>query len=555
MSDKPKPFDDAYLIRDGWKRVKIYPYTTADGIELYQKLRYERPNPNEPKGYEKTFLIRRPDGNGGWYGEMGDERVLYRQQNIIDAPLDERVHIGEGEKAADRAAKANLLATCIAAGWGDVDIEPLRGRDCCVIRDDDQGGKDKNADHKSIATAEAICKIAKTVRIGRLPGLPPAGGLDDWLDLNNNDVAKLNELCEAAALYEPQPKADEVSLVWECMADIEPEPVDWIWLGRLARGKITLIAGDPGMGKSQIGLDLAARISTGDRFPDGGIAPTGSILILTAEDSAKDTVRPRLEAAGADLTSIHRLKAAVFKDGGVTTFSLQQDLTALSRKIKELGSVMLVIIDPITSYMGGKIDSHRVTDVRAVLEPLAAWAEHHHVAVIGITHPTKAAPAKALHSIVGSIAYVAAARLVFLAIEEAETERRLLLAVKNNLGRLSDGLGYSLAQTVISKGIIASYVLWDTLPVTVTANEALARTKEDGQALTDAKDFLRDELSAGPRLQTDLQKAAEAAGHSWSTVRRAQKRLKIKPYKTGLQGGWEWKLPEDAHEDGHEDAQ
>ena len=183
---------------------------------------------------------------------------------------------------------------------------------------------------------------------------------------------------------------------------------------------------------------------------------------------------------------------------------------------------MLVIIDPITSYMGGKIDSHRVTDVRAVLEPLAAWAEHHHVAVIGITHPPKAAPAKALHSIVGSIAYVAAARLVFLAIEEAETERRLLLAVKNNLGRLSDGLGYSLAQTVISKGIIASYVLWDTLPVTVTANEALARTKEDGQALTDAKDFLRDELSAGPRLQTDLQKAAEAAGHSWSTVRRAQ---------------------------------
>src|SRR5262249_43912112 len=162
------------------------------------------------------------------------------------------------------------------------------------------------------------------------------------------------------------------------------------------------------------------------------------------------------------------------------------------------------------------------TDVPAVLEPLAAWAEHHHVAVIGITHPPKAAPAKALHSIVGSIAYVAAARLVFLAIEEAETERRLLLAVKNNLGRLSDGLGYSLAQTVIS-----SYVLWDTLPVTVTANEALARTKEDGQALTDAKDFLRDELSAGPRLQTDLQKAAEAAGHSWSTVRRAQKRLKI----------------------------
>lgn len=106
MSDKPKPFDDAYLIRDGWKRVKIYPYTTADGIERYQKLRYERPNPNEPKGYEKTFLIRRPDGNGGWYGEMGDERVLYRQQNIIDAPLDERVHIVQDRLARRMGVEA-----------------------------------------------------------------------------------------------------------------------------------------------------------------------------------------------------------------------------------------------------------------------------------------------------------------------------------------------------------------------------------------------------------------------------------------------------------------
>src|SRR5262249_34398410 len=94
MRDKPKPFDDAYLIRDGWKRVKIYPYTTADGIELYQKLRYERPNPNEPKGYEKTFLIRRPDGNGGWYGGMGGGGGVYRQQNIIAGAPGERVAFG-----------------------------------------------------------------------------------------------------------------------------------------------------------------------------------------------------------------------------------------------------------------------------------------------------------------------------------------------------------------------------------------------------------------------------------------------------------------------------
>jgi hypothetical protein len=348
---------------------------------------------------------------------------------------------------------------------------------------------------------------------------------------------------------EPHNTKDEVELQWECMADVEAEPVDWVWPGRIARGKLTLVAGDPGMGKSQIGLDVVARVSKeGERFPDDSIAPTGSALILTAEDAANDTVRPRLEAANADLARVHRLRAATFKDGARTTFSLQHDLAALSKKLREVGDVALVVIDPITSYMGSKIDSHRVTDVRAVLEPLAAWAEEHKVAVLGITHPPKNAPAKAIHALVGSIAYVAAARLVFLAIEEPGTERRLLLAVKNNLGALAPGLGYALVQTIISsKNIVASHVAWDRIPVTATANEALGASAEDGRAVTEAKEFLCEELSNGPRPVNDLKKAAQAAGLSWATVRRAQDRLKIISQKTGLEAGWEWQLPEGAH--------
>jgi putative DNA primase/helicase len=252
--------------------------------------------------------------------------------------------------------------------------------------------------------------------------------------------------------------------------------------------------------------------------------PTGSALVLTAEDAAKDTVRPRLEGANADLTRVHRLKAATFKDGARTMFSLQHDLAALGKKLKELGDVAIVVIDPITSYMGSKIDSHRVTDVRAVLEPLADWAEGHKVAVLGITHPPKNAPAKAIHALVGSIAYVAAARLVFLAIEEPSSERRLLLPVKNNLGPLAPGLSYALVQTTVSKGIVASYVAWDSTPISMTANEALATGPEDGRAMSEAKEFLLEELLGGPRPVNDLKKAATAAGLSWSTVRRAQAR-------------------------------
>src|SRR5262245_26541976 len=180
----------------------------------------------------------------------------------------------------------------------------------------------------------------------------------------------------------PQAGTTDVTLEWERMSDIEPEAVDWIWPGRIARGKLTLIAGDPGMGKSQIALDVVARITRARIFPDPdkSSAPLGSVLILTAEDAAKDTVRPRLEGVDADLSRVHRLKSAITKDGKATTFRLQADLALLAAKLRAVGDVTLVIIDPITSYMGSKIDSHHVTDVRAVLEPLAAWAEQHHVA-------------------------------------------------------------------------------------------------------------------------------------------------------------------------------
>jgi putative DNA primase/helicase len=362
-------------------------------------------------------------------------------------------------------------------------------------------------------------------------------------------------LCEEPS-PQPKKKANEVELVWDRMSDIEPEPVDWIWTGRLAHGKLTLIAGDPGLGKSQIALDIAARITSADPFPDASHAPTGSVLILTAEDAASDTVRPRLEAAGADLDRVHRLKAAKHKDGGtITSFSLQADLAALGQKLKEVRDVMLVIIDPITSYMGSKIDSHRVTDVRAVLEPLAAWAEDHHVAVLGITHPPKNTPLKAMHAMVGSIAYIAAARLAFLAIEEPETERRLLLPVKNNLAPLAPGLAYFLAQRIITKGIVASHIIWDSRPVSVTANEALAASRGETPAMNEAKDFLLDELSNGPRSTKDLKKAAQAAGLSWVTIRRAQAHLRIKPTKTGLEGSWQWKLPDQHAHHRPEDAQ
>src|SRR5262245_12778834 len=119
MSAGSKVFSDAALLRAGFTFMSGYPYTNRDCTLLYEKRRHHRPNGKE---YEKPFLIRRPNGNGVWLAEMGDQRVLYRQQNILSAAPGEPCYVNEGEKACERCAKLNLLSTCVATGWNDVDL-------------------------------------------------------------------------------------------------------------------------------------------------------------------------------------------------------------------------------------------------------------------------------------------------------------------------------------------------------------------------------------------------------------------------------------------------
>jgi len=342
-------------------------------------------------------------------------------------------------------------------------------------------------------------------------------------------------------------RVEDVELVFQRMSDVEAQPVEWIWKNRIARRKVTLIAGDPGIGKSQVGCDVIARITTtSTEWPDGGWAPTGSVVVLSAEDATADTLRPRCEAAGADLDKVHTLEA-VKVGKHHRTFNLQTDLERLGDKVASLTDTMLVVIDPITSYMG-KIDSHRTTDVRTVLEPLNKFAASCNVGIFAVSHPPKATQIKALYAITGSLAYVADARLVLLAIEEPETDRRLLLSVKNNLGRLAPGIGFRLAQRFVDDGekIIASYVEWDKQPVTVSANEALSAVVDHAKRGADrreAKDFLRELLMDGPKPAKVAEEAAIGQGISLITLRRAREELRVVIGRDGFQGPSIWSLP------------
>ena len=373
------------------------------------------------------------------------------------------------------------------------------------------------------------------------------------------DVSLINrELDEGIPRFDAANEAKRSAhLISRCTANIIPKRIDFLWPGRIARGKHTAIAGEPGDGKSQLSIYVAATISRSGEWPCGeGRAPVGNVIIMNAEDGADDTVVPRLIAAGADLQRVHIVSAVMQEDGkGRRAFNLQADLALLERKIAEIGDVALVIIDPISSYMG-KADSHKNAEVRGALEPLSEMAERLKVAILSITHFSKVGAAnnsKALHRFIGSIAFVGAPRAAFAVIEDADNEGRILfLHAKNNMAPKAQGLAYRLVQTMIgeNESIVASYVLWENSPVVISADEALRANDGGGdrKAAAEAEQFLREKLSHGVVPAKDGEEHARALGITPRTLDRARKKLGVIAEKSGLKEGWTWRLPDEGRQ-------
>jgi putative DNA primase/helicase len=357
----------------------------------------------------------------------------------------------------------------------------------------------------------------------------------------------------------PSEQSDQAAsgpeLIARCAADVKPEPVEWLWPGRVARGKLTLIAGEAGLGKSQLAIAMAAAVTTGGEWPCcEGRAPLGSVVILSAEDGAADTVIPRLIAAGADCKRVH-IVSAVRDDAGHRSFGLSAaDLALLEQLFSEIGDVKLIIIDPISSYLGPRVDSHVNAAVRGVLEPVSEMAARLGIAILAITHPPKGTGTTAINRFIGSIAFVAAARAAFMVTRDPDDEnRRLFLPVKNNLAPLGKGLAFRLEQRLVADGIHGSSVAWETETVTITADQALAATDVAGEGAasprTEAEEYLRDKLSAGRVPVEDVNEHAGALGIAPRTLARARKALGVRAVKDGFGGGWLLAMPdEDCHD-------
>jgi hypothetical protein len=332
---------------------------------------------------------------------------------------------------------------------------------------------------------------------------------------------------------------------FRCLANIPREPVRWLWPGRIALGKLTLVAGDPGLGKSQLSAALAAVVSTGGRWPvDRTGCEAGNVILLNAEDDAADTIGPRLDAAGADSTRVYTLDAIPAKagDGKLIErgFNLAVDLDELAQMAEHVGNVRLIVIDPLSAYLGGT-DSHKNAEVRALLAPLSELAARIGAAVVIITHLNKSgAVGGAMHRVTGSGAFVAACRAAWLVTKDVQDEgRRLFLAMKNNIGPDSNtGLAFRVAPYTLADGNTTSRLEWEAEPVSITANEALAATADAGNGQPNRREvvtWLRSYLAEGnPVPANEVKRAAVEAGFQERAIERAMRPAGVVSKRVGF---------------------
>ncbi len=364
-------------------------------------------------------------------------------------------------------------------------------------------------------------------------------------------------------LQKPAPGDDGYTnsggLSFRSMQDITPVEIDWLWPERIAAGKLTLIAGAPDGGKSQIAAYIASTISNGGPWPFGeGKAEQGAVIWLSAEDDPADTTVPRLIAAGANRRLIFELKPIVRGENGPRTLNVAEDLGEIARVIEKIKDtygvpVRAIVIDPISAYMGGRAqgDSWKNSDVRHTMTPLLEFVARVGISTLGITHFKKGRDADVLNRVIDSIALPALSRATWLVAPEKDEEgnptgRRLFLVGKKNIGRPVSGLAYKIVEKLIDNGrggaMPAPCVEWAGV-VAATADDALAEQNcNKGGKLEAAEDFLQFVLADGPVSEKEIRKRA-GEKHRWRTLQRAKEKLCAVSRKNSFGGEWCWQLP------------
>lgn len=531
ISEKSRPF--------GRKPDYQFVYRNTSGQPVGYVLRWNLPEGE--KTYKPVSLI-----DGRWYPEgMPKPWPLYGLPEVLKAKT---VWVAEGEKAADALRSIGLTATTSACGKSSAkqtDWTPLAGRNVCIWPDFDDDGELYAADVVNILQT---LEPAATVRIIRpCENEADATKGDDAFDwIERRDAALPDDLrgqLEALAdVTSPEKrKSDDRPLMLEVHRanDIETKETTWLWPGRIPAGKLTLLVGDPGLGKSLLTADMAARLTRGDGWPDGqAMGESCEVAFVLFEDSFGDTTKPRLLKAGADCQKVLWIEGRTSIDAEgrkvVTSFDATRDVPELVKLVEQNPGIRLLIVDPLLAGLG-KTDSHKYGDVQGALNALVRFAEAYNVAVIGIGHLNKGTGGKSIYRSMGSLAFTAKARAVWhLGAMKNDPQRRLFLPAKFNLGPMPEGLAFTVVDGMLH---------WEADGIGMNADALLEDEASNRSSVPDLSvdDFLKAVLADGPKPASEVLNEAKQEGIPPKRTRRSFKELGGKRRKLG-NGPWLWFL-------------
>jgi hypothetical protein len=324
------------------------------------------------------------------------------------------------------------------------------------------------------------------------------------------------------------------------LSDVAARPVKWLLPGRIPRGKVAVVDGDPGLGKSTLMLEIAARVTTGSPMPDGSrsdLDGPASVVLLSAEDGLDDTIRPRLDAAGADTRRVVALVGV--SDGDPDRperLPTLDDIVEIETAVRA-NDAALVIVDPLMAYLPGRADSSKDQDVRSVLARLARVAEDTGAAIVVVRHLNKSQQASALYRGGGSIGIIGAARSGLLVARDPDDPtgaRRILAMTKSNLAAPMPALAYRLIPD--ENGAVR--VAWEG-ETDHTADGLLAQpsSPEERTATDEAVEWLEAALRGGERPASDVQLEARRDGITDKCLRLARQRLGLVSRRDGFGPG------------------
>ena len=331
--------------------------------------------------------------------------------------------------------------------------------------------------------------------------------------------------------------------------DIVPKKIKWLWPDRVPLGKLTLFVGNPDNGKSMVGTYVTAVTTTGHDWCDGAknSVPPSEVFIFASEDDPEDTSVPRLMAAEANLKKVRFAK--MISDNPNATenereMRLDTDIAAITKALGANPNIRLIIIDPVSNYLGGTkmVDEQ---SVRRVLAPLQRLASETGVAVLGIMHLNKKQDLAVIHRIGGAMAFVGVARAVWLFAVDAENPKYFhMLGVKKNIGGRSAGLKYEIVTKDVEiegEDVPEPYVEW-LVPSDKSADNMLA-PKPAGRPRIErdaASQWLKMFLSNGPKPAADVKAQGEAAGFEYRTLERCKDEIGVESFREDDQ--WKWKV-------------